>query len=167
LQDKRARIISSVYFNRLRKYLDSIPMQNEIIFLSECGNHCQGAIFLNGNSLISKELTIEIDRIAKQIPNFYFGRFDIRFESYELLMQGKNFEIVEVNGAGAEATHIWDRKTKLLDAYKTLFTQWRLLFEIGHEVHLKYSKVHNLDIKLFFKSCLKYIFRDKNFTISS
>ncbi|CAG0910597.1 unnamed protein product, partial [Cyprideis torosa] len=36
-----------------------------------------------------------------------------------------------INGAGAEATHIWDSKTTLREAYATLMEQYRLLFEIG------------------------------------
>ena len=39
--------------------------------------------------------------------------------------------ILEINGAGSEATHIWDRDARLRDAYATLFLQVRLAFEIG------------------------------------
>ena len=69
--------------------------------------------------------------IADSIPEFYFGRFDLRFESIEKLQRGEGFKLVEINGAGGEATHIWDRKTTLRQAYATLFEQNRLLFEIG------------------------------------
>ena len=44
---------------------------------------------------------------------------------------GRNFTIVEVNGAGAESTHIWDRRTPLLAAWRDLMRQYRWLFEIG------------------------------------
>ena len=33
--------------------------------------------------------------------------------------------------AGSEATHIWDKTTKLRDAYDFLFFQQRTLFEFG------------------------------------
>jgi hypothetical protein len=44
---------------------------------------------------------------------------------------GGEFTIVEVNGAGAESTHIWDRRTRLLKAWRDLMRQYRWLFEIG------------------------------------
>jgi hypothetical protein len=69
--------------------------------------------------------------ICDQMPDFYFGRFDVRFGSIGELQQGRGFTIIEVNGAGSEATHIWDRNTRLRDAYKGLFLQIRLAFEIG------------------------------------
>jgi membrane protein DedA with SNARE-associated domain len=167
LKDARARIIASVYFSRLQEQLDTVPEQNQIVPLSECGNHCQGAVFLNGKDLISDELTQEIDRIAKQIPDFYFGRFDIRYDTALSLMQGQKFEIVEINGSGAEATHIWDAKTTLIEAYRTLFAQWGMLFEIGHQVknlpHVK-SQVH---LGSFFKDCAKVFFRKDSLSVSS
>jgi hypothetical protein len=43
----------------------------------------------------------------------------------------EGFTIVECNGAGAEATHIWDARVRLLDAYRTLFRQFALLWKIG------------------------------------
>ena len=39
--------------------------------------------------------------------------------------------IVELNGLTSEATHIYDPKNGLLDAYRVLFRQWSLAFEIG------------------------------------
>ena len=40
-------------------------------------------------------------------------------------------KIVEINGAGGEATSIWDSSTSLGSAYQTLIRQWAMLFRIG------------------------------------
>ena len=40
-------------------------------------------------------------------------------------------KIVELNGVTSEATHIYDPKLSLFDAYRVLFEQWRIAFEIG------------------------------------
>ena len=167
LNDPRAQIIAPVYFERLQDRLDSVPENNQTVFISECGNHCQGAIFLNGNHLISKEMTHEIDRIAQQIPDFYFGRFDIRYKDIESLQLGKNFEIVEINGSGSEATHIWDANTKLFDAYKTLFAQWQLLFKIGDQVRQIPGKNRKVQLRSFLTDCAKVAFRKESLSISS
>ena len=71
------------------------------------------------------------DDIAKRLPEFHFGRFDVRFEDFAQVQQGRAFTIVEVNGAGAESTHIWDRSTGLVEAWRALMRQYRWLFEIG------------------------------------
>ncbi len=167
LKDKRARIISQVYFNRLKEELNFIPEIGQKVALSECGNHCQGAIFLNGQDLITPELTRELDRIAHRLPHFYFGRFDVRYRDKESLMRGQFFEIVEVNGSGSEATHIWDPNTRMTEAYRVLFQQWKILFEIGDELQsaspLK-SKVRVFD---FLRECAKVFFRKSSFSVSS
>ena len=41
------------------------------------------------------------------------------------------FQVIELNGVTSEATHIYDPAVSLLDAYRALFTQWRIAFEIG------------------------------------
>lgn len=46
-------------------------------------------------------------------------------------MTGRNFQIVELNGAASEATSIYDARNSLFSAYRILFKQWSLVFEIG------------------------------------
>jgi hypothetical protein len=71
------------------------------------------------------------DAIAQALPEFHFGRFDVRFESFASVQRGEGFTILEINGAGAESTHIWDRRTGLLRAWRDLMRQYKWLFEIG------------------------------------
>lgn len=167
LKNKRARIIAPTYFSRHQSQLDTVLKENEVFLLTECGNHCQGAIFLNGKDLKTAALEEAIDSICKKIPHFYFGRLDIRYESAEGLKAGKNFEIIEVNGAGSEATHIWDQSTTLTEAYGSLFQQWDYLFEVGQEVKKNYPAKTNTSIFRFFYDFLRLIFRKHKLTVSS
>ena len=36
-----------------------------------------------------------------------------------------------MNGVAAEATHIYDPAVSVLEAYRVMFRQWRIAFEIG------------------------------------
>ena len=54
-----------------------------------------------------------------------------RTESPEDLHAGRNFKVIELNGVTSEATHIYDPRNGLRQAYKTLFEQWHIAFEIG------------------------------------
>ena len=65
------------------------------------------------------------------MPEFYYGRFDVRFRTIEALGRGEDFRIVEINGSGAEAIHIWDPELTIADAYRTWFEQHDILFEIA------------------------------------
>jgi len=167
MADPRARIIAPVYFDRHKNTLNSVLLPGEIFRLSECGNHCQGAIFLDGIDLKSEALEAEIDRVSKTIPHFYFGRFDVRYESREALLRGECFEIVEVNGAGAEATHIWDAKTKLIAAYGVLFKQWAHLFSIGKKARERHPELSNVNLARLLKEALKVVSRRESLSVSS
>ena len=46
------------------------------------------------------------------MPEFHYGRFDLRFESIEALMRGESFSIVEIIGIGGEAIDCWDPRLR-------------------------------------------------------
>ena len=131
LADPRAGKLSHLYLRRHTARLETIPRLGEAIRLAFAGSHSRGAIFRNGTHLVTPEMQASFDAIAQRLPEFYFGRFDIRFEDFSEVQQGCGFTIVEINGAGAESTHIWDRRTTLLQAWRDLMRQYRWLFEIG------------------------------------
>ena len=130
-QDERAGQISHIYLKRHEARLEEVIPLGQPYRLAFAGSHSRGTIFRDGRDFVTNEMTDAIDKIAKDIPDFYFGRFDIRFKSMDDFQKGQNFKIVEVNGAGGEATHIWDRKQTLRQAYGTLFSQYAALFRIG------------------------------------
>ena len=59
-------------------------------------------------ALVTPALTDAIERLARAMPDFFFGRIDVRFASAASLRQGTGFQVIEINGVGSEATHIWD-----------------------------------------------------------
>ena len=99
--------------------------------LAIAGNHAQGCLFRNGRHLITPALEARIDEIARSYPGFFIGRFDIRYQNPEAFAAGNDLAIVELNGATAESTEIYDPDGRLIDAYRQLFRQWSLVFEIG------------------------------------
>ena len=129
--DDRAVCMSDFYLRKNSERIHEVPAADQSIQLVEIGTHCRGAIFLDGSETITPQLEEVIDRIAKTFDGFFFGRFDIRVPSRQDFMTGRNLKIVELNGVTSEATHIYDPKISLLDAYRVLFEQWRIAFEIG------------------------------------
>jgi pimeloyl-ACP methyl ester carboxylesterase/membrane protein DedA with SNARE-associated domain len=131
LDDDRALCMSDFYLRKNAARTESIPAAGESVQLVELGTHCRGAIFLDGSAFITPQLELAVDGIAKNFEGFYFGRFDIRVPSEQDLMLGRNLKVIELNGVTSEATHIYDPKLSILDAYRVLFAQWRIAFEIG------------------------------------
>ena len=71
------------------------------------------------------------DSISQNLRGFFVGRFDVRYWSDDELRQGRNFRIIELNGAASEPTHVYDSRNSLWSAYRTLFHQWRIIYTIG------------------------------------
>lgn len=161
LRDPRARLIQDVYLDRHRAILERVLPAGEIFPLVFAGNHCQGAIFRDGTHLVTESLRSRIEEIAADTDSLYFARFDLRFRDLESFLQGENFSIIEINGAGAEATHIWDAKMTLRGAYRVLFEQWRILFAIGAQNRKRGAKPLGAwsiltDFRSYLKTSAKY-----------
>ncbi|TAE13099.1 MAG: D-alanine--D-alanine ligase [Bacteroidetes bacterium] len=104
---------------------------DEMLTLVPYGNHARGAKFIDATHWASPELQKTIDLICQQIPDFYYGRLDIKYNTWEGLQAGKDFAIIELNGAGSEPTHIYDPKHSLYWAWRESIKHLHLLFKIS------------------------------------
>src|SRR5215470_14280507 len=131
LADDRAVCMSDFYLRKNAERAHGVPAAGETVQLVEIGTHCRGAIFLDGGDTITPSLEQAIDQVARTFDGFFFGRFDIRVPSRQDFIVGRDMKIIELNGVTSEAAHIYDPKLSLFDAYRVLFRQWRIAFEIG------------------------------------
>lgn len=131
MADARAGKLFALYSDRHAARLDQIVPAGERVRLCFAGSHSRGTIFKDGADQVTLAMTARFDALAKALPEFHIGRFDVRFDDFAALKRGSCFRIIEINGAGAEMTHIWDSRTRLLDAWRTLFGQYRALWRIG------------------------------------
>ncbi len=129
--DPRAGQLAHLYLGRHSARLDEVLRAGEPLRLAFAGSHSRGAIFRDGTALVTPQMEARFAEIAAEIPEFWFGRFDVRFADIADLQRGEAFRILEVNGAGAESTHIWDSRMTLGRAWADLFRQNRLLWAIG------------------------------------
>jgi hypothetical protein len=129
--DSRLRMQAHTFLARHADRRQEIPAAGERVALVMAGNHCQGTLFRDGQHLITKALEDRIDAIAREYVGFFIGRFDIRYTDVERFKAGEDFTIIELNGTTAESTNIYDPDGSLFAAYRQLFRQWQLVFEIG------------------------------------
>ncbi|WP_375749915.1 D-alanine--D-alanine ligase [Vibrio sp. HN007] len=130
--DDRASQVAHLYKSRHSAKLGIVIPEGQKFQLAFAGSHSRGSIFKNGNQYISEGLTRKLDEIFDDFDGFHYGRLDIKFKNIESLMAGEDFQIIEINGASSEATHIWDSKTPLSEIFKTLLFQYKTLYKIGY-----------------------------------
>ncbi|QCE33917.1 ATP-grasp domain-containing protein [Acetobacteraceae bacterium] len=130
-KNKRIAKLFTLYWPYIKPKAHQILQLGEIHTLVFAGNHRRGSIFWNGTADLTPALEQKINKILQDIPEFYFGRIDLKAKSKTDLFKGQNFKIIEINGVGSEATHIWDRQTKLLTAYRDQFSHYDAAFKIG------------------------------------
>ena len=111
-RDPRARLIAATYAKRHAARWAEILAAGETLKLVEAGNHAQGCIFRDGAHFITPELTARMDEISQKLDGFFIGRYDIRFASENDLRAGKNFSIIELNGAGADRRTFMTREIR-------------------------------------------------------
>ena len=138
--DPRHGRLAHLYLARLADRLDSVPPRGARLRLVFSGNHCKGSVFRNGAADITPALATRIDEIARALPDFHFGRIDLRYRSLHALREGRDFSIIEINGVGSEATHIWDPDTSLREVYSAQFRHYGAAFAIGAEMRRRGAK---------------------------
>lgn len=111
--------------------LNQILLENETINLVPYGNHCRGTKFIDSSHKITPKLEETFTTICNQIDGFNYGRMDIMFNSFEELEKGLNFQIVEINGAISEPTHIYDPNHSLWFGWKELTRHFYYLYQIS------------------------------------
>jgi membrane protein DedA with SNARE-associated domain len=128
---RRYRLQADTFLRRHADVRNRVLARGEVFQLTIAGNHAQGTLFRDGWHLWTPALERRIDAIAQAYPGFFIGRFDVRYTSREAFQAGEDLAIVELNGATAESTDIYDPQRSLCAAYRRLFTQWSLVFAIG------------------------------------
>lgn len=128
---RRYRLQASVFLARHADARTRVPAAGERFPLGIAGNHAQGALFRDGAAFITPELEQRIDAIARSVPGFFIGRFDVRYGSIARFRRGEDLAIVELNGVTSESTNIYDPAFTLAEAWRVLCRQWTLIFEIG------------------------------------
>lgn len=112
-------------------FLKSILSPGEKFILVPFGSHTRGSMFIDISDRLNDQLFQTIDQICLQIPDFYFGRLDIRYDSFNELCEGNNFCIIELNGTGSDPTHIYDPRHSIFFAWKEIIWHWKLLYRIS------------------------------------
>lgn len=111
--------------------MDTVPAAGTTVQLIPYGNHSRGSKFTDETWRANPQLNDAIDEICRQIPEFYYGRLDIRFRDWESMERGEHIAIIEVNGSGSEPTHIYDPGHSIFFAWREIVRHWKMLYAIS------------------------------------
>ena len=82
------------------------------------------------------------------LPGMYYVRFDLRCPSLDDLAAGRNLQILEINGVGAEPAHIYQSGYPYWAAQRDLLYHWKFRIVCVHYRHRYRSKriiLHKID----------------------
>lgn len=141
LKDQRARLYYDYLKSIHKEHLNSVPEKDTKEIISVIGNHVRGTQFLNGNHLIDDELTTMLDDFNGQIDGWFYGRLDIKYNTFEKVKKGKDFKVLEINGIISEPTHIYDPTTgaSYFDALGSILKHWSIMNKIARKNHAKFN----------------------------
>ena len=108
----------------------SIPPKWKIHTIVEIWSHSRWSTFRDISSKITPEITELCTEISSHIDWFYYGRYDVRTESIEALLDGK-FYIIEVNPTYGEPTRMYDPSYNFITQQKILLEHWSMMYDIA------------------------------------
>ncbi|MEJ1240872.1 hypothetical protein WBG78_22190 [Chryseolinea sp. T2] len=127
----RARYRRAELFSKHESKLSWVVPNGEPYVLSHALNLSRGGRLVNLENENDSSLLKVFDDISRYTKNFYYGRYDVKCRSIEDLKAGRNFSILEYNGAGAEPHHVYSGGFGLFSACSVLVKHWGILFRIA------------------------------------
>ena len=112
-----------------------VPDAGERVSLQTVASARVGGRYEDVSASITAALDRRLDDIALSMGEFHYGRYDVKFETFEQLLKG-DFTIIEVNGAGSEAIQFWDPRLSLTQALRGVFRKQSELFASADEMRL-------------------------------
>lgn len=128
----RARFRTKELFGKHKSKLDEILDKGQRFVLSDALNLSRGGHLVDLGYAIDDRLLAVFDNLSHR-ANFLYGRYDIKCASVEDLRQGKNYSILEYNGCGGEAHHVYDGRHSFFKACGILIDHWKILYRISAE----------------------------------
>ncbi|MDO5510911.1 MAG: hypothetical protein Q4F57_09460 [Weeksellaceae bacterium] len=131
-ENSRAYYRKAYLYLRFHDRLEEPLPAGEHLLLEEIGNHNRGTRFYDAGELWTQELEDSLNHMLQNIPNFCYGRLDVKAQNVESLKKG-DFTVIEINGANSEATHVYDTKYTLRQSYGEVKKHLQYQFEVAQQ----------------------------------
>ncbi len=125
-----------------------VPSEGEEFVVHKIGNHSKGTRFVNADPHITDAVNATFSKINNQVDGVYFGRYDLKVPSFDLLERGEGIKIFELNGVSSEPGSMYDQQN-VFRAYSILAHHWLGLVEISYQ-NIKRG-VETTPLQVFFR----------------
>lgn len=105
--------------NASQKELSLIPKKGEEISIVRTASISLGTEILDIRDQITPALERQISKVLKNYKGFNVGRFDIKADSVQDIIDGK-FTVIELNGINGIPMHVYDNKFSLEEKYEEI-----------------------------------------------
>lgn len=100
----------------------------------EIGTHSRWSTFVDVSDMASQALVDIFDELSKQVPGFFYGRYDVRTKDMEALLHG-NYSIMEINPTYGEPTWMYDPSYSFWQQQAILLQHRSLMYTIAMQNH--------------------------------
>ena len=130
LRYPRAQFRQRELFGKHAGNLHDIIKPGENYILSDALNLSRGGNLVSLEHENDEQLLKIFDDLSHYTKSFYYGRYDIKCRSVEHLKQGRDFTILEFNGCGGEAHHVYSGYS-FFRACRVLIQHWVILYQVS------------------------------------
>lgn len=102
-------------------------------------SHRMGGRYRDRSDALTPQLEDAVDAIARGMPDFHIGRFDVRYATLDALGRGE-FKVLEINGAGSEAIDCFGEDVPFFDSYRGVLGKNALLFALAAQNRARGAK---------------------------
>lgn len=124
-----------VFYEQIAKLclypLDLVPLKGEELVLHRQGNHSKGTQFIDVSDRITEKMRGKFNEFLSGIPDFEYGRFDLKCCDYSDLESFERLKMIEFNGISAEPISIYDQRTGFVKSLMTFVQHWKNLEKLS------------------------------------
>ncbi len=131
MQHPRGFMLKDILKKNVKIDWASVPLVGEDVLIEPIGNHCRGTIFKENHLLDRTKAALVCDEILKDFEGFYYGRFDMKIETYEKFYNHEGIRILELNGVNADVAHIFEPNYSFWSTIKAIYWHWNRMAAIA------------------------------------
>ena len=133
LNNYRVKHREKIIQTRFKTRWNSILPCGEKLLIEPIGNHNRGTVFLDARAKFTSEMLNWVAQTAKSIPDFDYGRFDLKINNWDAFRDQTGIKVMEVNGVNSEPIHIYDPNYSYWRAQKDIVYQIQIIFELSQQ----------------------------------
>jgi len=124
---------ASILKERFKNQWHHIIPKGKELLVEPIGNHNRGTTFLDARTYKSKEMLNWIENCLQNLPDFDYGRIDLKIKNWNAFKENTGIKILEINGVNSEPIHIYDPSSSIWSAYKSIFKHMHIIYELSRQ----------------------------------